>query len=318
MAAQRLRVLERQERHRRFRPDHVRDAGEIVDGRRPDRGATAPGGRGRCAAWCSRPPLLALRHARLHDAQRACPAWSSGRRTAARPSPGCHEQRHERNGQRGSRARWRPRGAGRRLGPQDRRQGKMSDGAQRQPVDAEHGRALHQRQRLGQRIAERVPGKAVSTWPRSHSRPTSVSASTSTRAAPGARSARRSRPPRHRTAPVRPAAGPRRTAAARRTSRPRRETPRRSRTGPPGSSRSRTTSRPARRRRAGPMPARAPRAAAPARAPSISHTSTGSVSHSTGQAKNGAMASTGHGAGRERGQRAPPAREAAHCARRAA
>ena len=35
---QRLRVLERQERHGRFRPDHMRDAGEIVV---PPRGVAA-------------------------------------------------------------------------------------------------------------------------------------------------------------------------------------------------------------------------------------------------------------------------------------
>ena len=52
-------------------------------------------------------------------------------------------------------------GAGGRLAPQHRRQRKDQDGHEREAVDAEHGGALHQGERVGQRVAQRVPGKAA-------------------------------------------------------------------------------------------------------------------------------------------------------------
>ena len=56
----------------------------------------------------------------------------------------------------------------------------------------------------------------------------------------------------------------------------------------------------------------AARLTSPADEPSISHTSAGSVSHSTGQAKNGAMASTDSGARRERRRAPAPPAQASH------
>ena len=53
----------------------------------------------------------------------------------------------------------------RRIAPQHGRQGKDENGHQREPVYAEYCRALHQGERKGERVAERVPGKAAQDMP---------------------------------------------------------------------------------------------------------------------------------------------------------
>ena len=82
MAARTSGIVERQEGHGGFRPDHVRDAGEVVDL------ARGVGGRQRHvieedALLVLGAPLLALRHARLHDAD-----LDARHASPAAPAPG--------------------------------------------------------------------------------------------------------------------------------------------------------------------------------------------------------------------------------------
>ena len=153
-------VVERQEGHGGFGPDHVRDAGEVV------RLSGGAGGRQgevveEDAALVLGAPLLPLAYARLHDADLDV---RRGRlrpeRQAGLAEQGHDGERHQGNGKRGS-SHAPPVDAGGRLAPQHRRQGKDEDGCQREPVDADDGRALHQGKRIGQRVAERVPGEAA-------------------------------------------------------------------------------------------------------------------------------------------------------------
>ncbi len=162
--------------------------------------------------------------------------------------------------------------------------GKDRDREEREPPDADQRRGLRQHQRLGQRVAERVPGKSAeqvaaqpfgdgegggerqnARWPAHPDQPG---------AAPSPARYRRRAPPAGRR--PRPA-----TASRRSWRRPgRRSRPNKAR---PGNSRSRSTSR--RRPRA------RRRSTRPAAEPSTSQTSTGKVRNSTGQALIGASAS---------------------------
>ena len=154
----------------------------------------------------------------------------------------------------------RPRRSVRGLAPQHRRHCEDEHRAQRQAIDAEHGRALHQGQRIGQRVAEHVPGEAGQHMAAQPFRCRQSQCEGQDAAATQAsRSVRQAPWLRRRTAPGRPAAASPRPAAGRRKPRPRRGTPRRSRTGRTGNSRSRTTSRPRLPSAKGASPCRRPR-----------------------------------------------------------
>ena len=72
------------------------------------------------------------------------------------------------------------------LAPQDRRQREDQHRDQRQPVDAEHGRALHERHGIGERIAQHVPGEAGRARGRAAiPSPTATAPSASTRVGAG-------------------------------------------------------------------------------------------------------------------------------------
>ena len=75
-------------------------------------------------------------------------------------------------------------GSGRGLTPQYHGEGKDEDGDEGQSVDAQKGRALHQRQGVGERVAQHIPGQAGEDGPRAHSMAESAKARTRTRAGP--------------------------------------------------------------------------------------------------------------------------------------
>ena len=106
------------------------------------------------------PPFLALRHARLHDAD------LDARHEALRRRRQPHLARHRQHDDRPEHDRHRrsprapPRRPGRRFAPQHGRQREHQHHQQRQPIDAEHAGALHEGERPSQGIAQHIPGKA--------------------------------------------------------------------------------------------------------------------------------------------------------------
>jgi hypothetical protein len=159
-----VRMVERQEGHGGLGPDEVRDAGKVVDlaGRIGGRQAHVVE---EDAALVLGPPFLALRHARLDDAD--LDARNERRRRGGKAKlteHGKHGNRQERDGER--REPRAPAGdADDRVAPQDRRQREDDDGKEREPVDAQHARALHEGEGPGQRIAQHIPGKARQHMP---------------------------------------------------------------------------------------------------------------------------------------------------------
>ena len=264
-------------------------------------------------SWFSGPPLLPLRHARLHD-----PDLDAGHHLRAWPAPAASgpQRAGQQQGQHGDRERRapcvRPAEPSARLAPQHGGQREDQHGAQRQPIDAEApprsasgaaDRSAHSRARS--RESRSAHGRAAIPSP------TAQAPARARGLAPGLPEGggeRRRQP--QRTAP-RPA-GSSVTANGSRTAKglgldqerladPEQAGQEIAEAEPPAD-----LARPLDRRHGGasPLPLRQPMA------PSISQTSAGRVTHSTGQAKNGAIASTDSGAGGERRRAPAPAAQA--------